>query len=129
MECEENYLFTNNQDYIANRQIVSKDKKDKKKRIEAPGSAIVNELRQRIDSYFHIVCKNLKDTVPKIIGNFLIKSTINDIKFVLFESLSNEETFLNKMSEPSNIENERNALKKQLDVMIKAERKLMSDPR
>lgn len=112
MECEENYLFTNNQDYIANRQIVSKDKKDKKKRIEAPGSAIVNELRQRIDSYFHIVCKNLKDTVPKIIGNFLIKSTVNDIKFVLFESLSNEETFLNKMSEPSNIENERNALKK-----------------
>lgn len=128
MECEENYLFTNNQDYIANRQIVNKDKK-KEKRIEAPGNAIIGELRQRIDSYFHIVSKNLKDTVPKIIGNFLIKSILKDIKFVLFESLSNEDSFLNKMNEPSAAENERNMLRKQYEVMLRAERKLMSDPR
>lgn len=125
MECEENYLFTNDSDYLANKSPLQDRKKQKG--LRSPQSALVAELKGRIDTYFYIVSRNLKDTVPKIIGNFLIKASIRDVRFVLFDNLSKDDSFLNKMSEPSATENERNMLKKQHAVLVKAERKLMAD--
>jgi vacuolar protein sorting-associated protein 1 len=33
----------------------------------------INEIRKRLDSYFMIVLKNVRDTVPKTIGYFLVR--------------------------------------------------------
>ena len=33
----------------------------------------VNEIRQRIDAYLKIVIRNVRDTVPKITGNYLVR--------------------------------------------------------
>jgi len=33
----------------------------------------VKEIRARIDTYFRIVLRNVRDTVPKTVGYFLVK--------------------------------------------------------
>jgi hypothetical protein len=35
----------------------------------------VDEIRARIDAYFKIVVKNVRDTVPKTIGFFLVRAS------------------------------------------------------
>lgn len=35
----------------------------------------VREMRMRIDHYFDIVIRNIKDAVPKVIGCFLVKKS------------------------------------------------------
>ena len=35
----------------------------------------VDEIRKRIDMYFDIVLRNVKDSVPKMIGYFLVKKS------------------------------------------------------
>ena len=33
----------------------------------------IDELRSRVDTYYSIVIRNVRDTVPKAIGYFLVK--------------------------------------------------------
>jgi Dynamin GTPase effector domain. len=35
----------------------------------------VNELRVRIDDYFTLVLRNVKDSIPKVIGYFLVRKS------------------------------------------------------
>jgi vacuolar protein sorting-associated protein 1 len=35
----------------------------------------VREIRARIDAYFKLVVRNVRDTIPKAIGYFLVKSS------------------------------------------------------
>jgi len=35
----------------------------------------VKEIRARIDAYFKLVVRNVRDTIPKSIGYFLVKAS------------------------------------------------------
>ena len=35
----------------------------------------VTEIRMRIDAFFRIVVRNVRDSIPKTIGYFLVKSS------------------------------------------------------
>ena len=37
-------------------------------------NAFVEELRNRIDTYFRLVIRNMRDSIPKAIGYFLVRS-------------------------------------------------------
>ena len=132
MECEENYLFTNDNEYVSDNLHKYIDETGKKKRedqsVERGKYAVVQQLRKRINAYFFIVSRNLKDSIPKIIGTFLIQAMVKDIRFVLFNNISKAGSFLNKISEPTDIANERDRLQKQVEILQKAERRIMSDP-
>lgn len=39
------------------------------------GNVFVNEMRKRIDAYFEIVLRNVRDSIPKAIGFFLVKKS------------------------------------------------------
>ena len=39
------------------------------------GNVIVRELRTRIDSYFTIVVRSVRDSIPKAIGYFLVRKS------------------------------------------------------
>jgi hypothetical protein len=39
------------------------------------------ELRARIDSYFQLVVRNVRDSIPKAIGFFLVKASQVNIEF------------------------------------------------
>ena len=38
-------------------------------------NSFVSEMRKRIDAYFAIVLRSVKDSVPKSIGYFLVKKS------------------------------------------------------
>lgn len=44
----------------------------------------MNELRTRIDSYFQIVLKSVKDSIPKAIGFFLVRKSQDSLQFELY---------------------------------------------
>jgi hypothetical protein len=88
----------------------------------------VNSLRKRINAYFFIVSRNLKDSIPKIIGTFLIQAIQKDLKFVIFSNISKTNSFLTRMSEPGDIASERQRIQKEYDTLKKAERRILSDP-
>ena len=44
----------------------------------------VKEIRARIDAYFKIAVRNVRDTIPKTIGYFLVKSSQERLQFELY---------------------------------------------
>jgi len=89
----------------------------------------VNELRARLDTYFRIVVRNIRDSIPKIIGHFLVHAVQNKMQMELFKRLNKMFDSLNRaMGEPQAIIDERKALITQMDVLRKAERVLTRDP-
>lgn len=130
LDCEENFLHTTDPDYLNNKSIYEddKDKKNDKPINRDPNKILVDTLRRRIDLYFYVVTKNMKDTLPKIIGNFLINSSQQDLHFVLFNAITQQKQLVERFSEPSSIINEREQLEKMVATLKKAEKKLISDP-
>lgn len=44
----------------------------------------VKEIRARIDAYFKLVVRNVRDSIPKTIGYFLVKSSQERLQFELY---------------------------------------------
>ena len=89
----------------------------------------VNELRARLDTYFRIVVRNMRDSIPKIIGHFLVHAVQNKLQIELFKRLHNMFESLNRaMGEPEGVILERKALTAQLDTLRKAARVLTRVP-
>ena len=87
IEAEKGYQFTNDRIYLETRtEIVPEGQQaqqnndpsqpqnpqqqmNKKNRRQI----YVDEIRKRIDEYFKIVIRNIRDSVPKAVGFFLVK--------------------------------------------------------
>lgn len=89
----------------------------------------VTELRARLDTYFRIVVRNIRDSIPKIIGHFLVHAVQDKMQMELFKRLNTMFDSLNRaMGEPEAVIEERKALTAQMEVLRKAERVLTRDP-
>eukprot|EP01116_Phalansterium_solitarium_P023937 TRINITY_DN8617_c0_g1_i1.p1 TRINITY_DN8617_c0_g1~~TRINITY_DN8617_c0_g1_i1.p1 ORF type:complete len:764 (-),score=155.95 TRINITY_DN8617_c0_g1_i1:185-2476(-) len=71
-------------------------------------------------SYYGIVRKNMKDSVPKSIMHFLVNRSKETIQNELVASLYKEELFEELLEESSQIAKRRNACKTMLDVLRRA---------
>ena len=125
IESEEGYIFTNDFEYLTQRTEIIPKADGKAKTSE---NVFVNEIRTRIDSYFKIVIRNVRDSVPKVIGHFLVRSIMNTMQLELYERINNSESIINQLSEPPNISAEREGLRKQLETLRKAEKILKHNP-
>ena len=80
LDAELNYLYTNDSSYLMGDFVLSE--KEKKKldtgKIKDP---LIFELRKRIDSYYRLVVRNLRDLVPRQIFNFLIVKCLKQLEF------------------------------------------------
>ena len=126
IEAEESYIFTNDYDYLAQRtEIVPKatEKKPKNSR-----EIFLEEIKSRIDSYFRIVVRNVRDTIPRTVGYFLVRSSMDKMQLEMYKKINLNENLLTHLSEPSHITKEREMLKKQLETLRKAEKILKHDP-
>ena len=56
---------------------------------------LIFELRKRIDSYYKLVVRNLRDLVPKQVFNFLITKCLKQLEFEAFQYTSD----INKLKE------------------------------
>lgn len=89
----------------------------------------VTELRARLDTYFRIVIRNMRDAIPKIIGFFLVKAVQEKMQLELFQKMSEMHEAINRnLGEPIAVIKERKALTAQLEILRKAERALSRDP-
>ena len=91
LDSELFYLFTNDINYlVGDFHKVADSTRDK-----APKNPLVHELRKRIDAYYKLVVRNLRDLIPKQIFNFLIISCMKELEFEAFQFTSD----VNKLKE------------------------------
>jgi vacuolar protein sorting-associated protein 1 len=69
---------------------VSENTKEK-----VPKNPLVHELRKRIDAYYKLVVRNLRDLIPRQAFNFLIIKCMKELEFEAFQFTSD----VNKLKE------------------------------
>ena len=115
VEMEINYLFTNDFDYLNNfTTFIPKHQRpmnpnnntgNNNQSGQAQGSGpnqnnndynfkpidakniFINEIRNRIEAYFKLIVRNLRDSIPKIMGNFLVKEIQENMQLKLYNKL------------------------------------------
>lgn len=79
-------VFTNDAFYLSARDdLLAKTADNDQGEAE---TIFIREIRERLDGYFRIVVHVLNDTVPKIIGFFLVKQSQDTLQMVLFNELN-----------------------------------------
>jgi hypothetical protein len=82
LEAEIGYIYTQDEDYLSFHGSILPPK-DPQNPNQKMSDAFVIEIRERVVEYFFLVYRNLRDTIPKIIGNVLINSSGNQMKVEL----------------------------------------------
>lgn len=125
IDSEEGYIFTNDFAYLTQRtDIIPKNDA----RARDANAVFVNEVRSRIDAYFSLVIRNVRDSVPKVIGYFLVRDTMERMQLELYEHVNSDASISEALSEPSHISAERDMIKKQLATLRNAQKILKRDP-
>ena len=152
IDSEQNYLFTNDYDYLQNRtdivpqpesippannnpqsnggvssQITNAFKGNNSNANKA-SNLFVREIRARIDAYFKLVVRNVRDSIPKSIGYFLVKSSQERLQFELYAQINKNEVLTKQLGEPERVTEERKSLNGTLDTLKKAIKVLQRDP-
>jgi GTPase SAR1 family protein len=116
---------TTSQVYQGARSAFANSRRSKEMRYAAP---FVNEIRKRLDSYFTITVRNVRDCVPKAIGFYLVRAVQDKLQFELLNALNKTEMLEGLLGEPPHIVEERRTLSGQLNVLQKASAVLTRDP-
>ena len=70
----------------------------------------MKEIRARIDAYFKIVLRTVRETVPKLIGHFLVRMSQEKLQGELQTKINDNEKILESLGEPKNITERRKML-------------------
>jgi len=62
------------------------------KQKQTSSNLFVKEIRARIDAYFKIVLRNVRDSIPKVIGYFLVKASQEKLQFELYAQINKNDT-------------------------------------
>jgi GTP-binding protein EngB required for normal cell division len=132
IESEQNYIFTNDLGYLVQNAnfipVVEGGKDPQTKQQIDPTKVFVGELRSRLDAYINIVLRNIKDLIPKVIGNFLVNAVQSKLQYTIYNEINRKEELMNALGEPPHITAERETLSKVLAVLNKAKKVLQKDP-
>ena len=85
-------------------------------------------VRTLLDSYFAIVKKNIRDTVPKAVMHFLVGKTAENLHNHLVQSLYSDDVLQKLLEESPEVTEKRAIAKQNLDVLERAS-KIISDIR
>lgn len=88
----------------------------------------MRELRTRIDSYFSIVVRSVRDSIPKAIGFFLVRKSQEALQLELYKEVNTNPQFTEALGEPARITERRKALSTVLETLKKATKVLQRDP-
>jgi len=150
VDMEINYLFTNDYDYLNNfttfmpknqnpgNPNVGNVKNDNpnmnnnnaggyKPPVDAK-TIFVKEIRNRIEAYFKLIVRNLRDSIPKCIGNNLVKEIENNMQIELYNQLYKSNEVVSLLNEPEHIAIRRKELVELIKVMKNAQKIIRRDP-
>lgn len=88
----------------------------------------IGEIRARLDTYFELVLRNVRDSVPKAVGFFLVRQVQDKLQFELYTALNKAEALGDLLGEPPHIREERKQLLSQIAILDKANTVLQRDP-
>jgi len=107
------------------RNLFKSEQQRKQQRYSGP---FVTEIRKRLDAYFNITVRNVRDSVPKAIGFYLVRAVQEKLQFELLNALNKKDMLAELLGEPAHIMEERKTLSNQLQVLQKATAVLTRDP-
>jgi GTPase SAR1 family protein len=121
VKCNENYFFTNDHELLdLAHASLGKTKMSSK-------DLMVFEMRSRLDKYFHIIVRNLRDTVPKIIGSFFINRIVENLKIDMLQELRLRDFCISHFKDNSSEMAKLKKLKSELNSLNRAEDLLVSE--
>jgi len=91
-------------------------------------NVFVKEIRARIDAYYKIAVRNVRDTIPKTIGFFLVKQSQERLQFELYAQMNKNDNLAKSLGEPERVAEERKSLNSTLETLKKALKVLQRDP-
>ena len=152
VEMEINYLFTNDYDYLNNFTTFIPKQTQQSLNASSSGNDInknkdgninneirpqqpfdaktifIKEIRNRIEAYFKLIVRNLRDSIPKIMGNFLVKEIQENMQLKLYNKLYNAREMTDLLSEPESVAERRKELNDMIKVMRNAQKIIRRDP-
>ena len=88
----------------------------------------IKEIRNRIEAYFKLIVRNLRDSIPKIMGNYLVKEIEENMQLKLYNKLYNAREMTDLLSEPESVAERRKELTDMIKVMKNAQKIIRRDP-
>ena len=152
VEMEINYLFTNDYDYLNNFTTFIPKQTQQSLNASSSGNDInknkdgninneirpqqpfdaktifIKEIRNRIEAYFKLIVRNLRDSIPKVMGNFLVKEIQENMQLKLYNKLYNAREMTDLLSEPESVAERRKELNDMIKVMRNAQKIIRRDP-
>ena len=150
VDMEINYLFTNDHEYLNNfTTFIPKHQRPMAQNNNQPGQAqgnnqmnneirpqppidakniFIKEIRNRIEAYFKLIVRNLRDSIPKIMGNYLVKEIEENMQLKLYNKLYNAREMTDLLSEPESVAERRKELNDMIKVMKNAQKIIRRDP-
>jgi len=101
---------------------------EQKRRAARYSGPFVQEIRKRLDSYLAITVRNVRDSIPKAIGFYLVRGVQDKLQFELLTALNKKDRISELLGEPPHIMEERKVLMQQLQVLQRASGVLTRDP-
>jgi dynamin 1-like protein len=93
------------------------------------GSVFVNEMRSRLEQYYEIALRSVRDSVPKTIGYFLVRKSESVLHMELYNAVNHpDQKMISFLGEPPQIAERRKGLNEILETLRKAVRVLERDP-
>ena len=93
-----------------------------------PKKVFIREIRDRLEAYFKLIVRNLRDSVPKAIGFHLVKSIESNMQIELYSMLNQNHDVIRCLDEPESIQMRRKMLNDQIKVMKEAQKIIRRDP-
>ena len=150
VDMEINYLFTNDPEYLNNfttfipkqqrpvmnqsqnpNNIGNNNQQNNEIRPQPPIDAktlFIKEIRNRIEAYFKLIVRNLRDSIPKLMGNYLVKEIEDNMQLKLYNKLYNAREMTDLLSEPESVAERRKELNDMIKVMKNAQKIIRRDP-
>ena len=112
---ETSYIFTNDKEYLHYFD-------NKWQASEA------SKMKDRVAAYFKLIVRNLRDSIPKIIGNYLVKDVEDNIQKELYFLIRNLNDTDGILIESKSIIERRKDLKKKIEIMKNAQNIIKNNP-
>ncbi len=129
MEAELGYLYTSDEEYLSFHGSILPPIKPQQQQQKMPMSeAFVIEIRDRVKDYFELVFRNLRDSIPKTLGQMLLNDSSQKMQVELFDAINRDSKAIGgTLSEPDYILVQRKQCRNALRVLKNCLKKLQDE--
>lgn len=129
LEAELGYLYTSDDEYLNYHGAIlpQRPKGNNSQQINM-SDAFVIEIRERVKDYFLLVDRNLKDSIPKTIGEMMLNDSSNKMQIEIFDGINRDADEIAKtLSEPEYILVQRKQCQQALRILKACLKKLQEE--